>query len=238
MGRIISYQYDSDVKDADAWIGTEASTTRTKQYTAEAVAKYLNINGKISIGAQMVFQYVQQPLMKAGSFSITSGGLNNVPFANITALTLSITDMSKQNTVAFLEYLVGSDILISEQSEISTFGQYDVISYSMNPGLNPGDNNYYDLVVSYKGGNGVLTIDKYYDIMNFVLATEAADKTFVFSQAAPSLQWAVQHNLAKFPSVSVVNNNNIVINGEVTYIDKNNVQLDFSAGFAGKAYLN
>lgn len=234
MSRIVSYPYDNDIKDADAWIGSEASTTRTKQYTAEAVAKYLNINGKISIGAQMVFKYVQQPLTGVGSFSITSGGLNNVPFANITTLTLSMTDRGNQNTVAFLDYLVGSDILIGEQNEISTFGQYDVISYT----VNAGDANYYDLVVNYKGGNGVLTIDKYYDIMNFVLAADAEDKTFVFTQGAPAVQWTVQHNLNKFPSVSVVNNNNIVINGEVTYIDANNVQLNFSAGFAGKAYLN
>ena len=234
MSRIVSYPYDNDIKDADAWIGSEASTTRTKQYTAEAVARYLNINGKISIGAQMVFKYVQQPLTGVGSFSITSGGLNNVPFANITTLTLSMTDRGNQNTVAFLDYLVGSDILIGEQNEISTFGQYDVVSYT----VNAGDATYYDLVVNYKGGNGVLTIDKYYDIMNFVLSADAEDKTFVFTQGVPAVQWTVQHNLNKFPSVSVVNNNNIVINGEVTYIDINNVQLDFSAGFAGKAYLN
>ena len=234
MSRIVSYPYDNDIKDADAWIGSEAATTRTKQYTAEAVARYLNINGKISIGAQMVFKYVQQPLTAVGSFSITSGGLNNVPFANITTLTLSVTDRGNQNTVAFLDYLVGSDILIGEQNEISTFGQYDVISYT----VNAGDATYYDLVVNYKGGNGVLTIDKYYDIMNFVLSADAEDKTFVFTQGAPAVQWTVQHNLNKFPSVSVVNNNNIVINGEVTYIDANNVQLNFSAGFAGKAYLN
>ena len=234
MSRIVSYPYDNDIKDADAWIGSEASTTRTKQYTAEAVAKYLNINGKISIGAQMVFKYVQQPLTGVGSFSITSGGLNNVPFANITTLTLSMTDRGNQNTVAFLDYLVGSDILIGEQNEISTFGHYDVISYT----VNANDPDYYDLVVSYKGGNGVLAIDKYYDIMNFVLSADAEDKTFVFSQGVPAVQWTIQHNLSKFPSVSIVNNNNIVINGEVTYIDTNNVQLDFSAGFAGKAYLN
>jgi len=234
MSRIISYPYDNDVKDADAWIGSEASTTRTKQYTAEAVAKYLNINGKISIGAQMVFKYVQQPLTGVGSFSITSGGLNNVPFANITTLTLSITDRGNQNTVAFLDYLVGSDILIGEQNEISTFGHYDVLSYT----VSASDANYYDLVVSYKGGSGALAIDKYYDVMNFVLSADAEDKTFVFTQGVPSVVWSVQHDLNKFPSVSVVNNNNVVINGEVTYIDNNNVQLDFSAAFAGKAYLN
>ena len=234
MSRIVSYPYDNDIKDADAWIGSEASTTRTKQYTAEAVARYLNINGKISIGAQMVFKYVQQPLTEVGSFSITSGGLNNVPFANITTLTLSVTDRGNQNTVAFLDYLVGSDILIGEQNEISTFGQYDVISYT----VNAGDATYYDLVVNYKGGNGVLTIDKYYDIMNFVLAADAEDKTFVFTQGAPSVQWTVQHNLNKFPSITVIDTANTVVTGEYVYIDSNNVTLNFSAGFAGKAYLN
>ena len=234
MSRIVSYPYDNDIKDADAWIGSEASTTRTKQYTAEAVARYLNINGKISIGAQMVFKYVQQPLTGVGSFSITSGGLNNVPFANITTLTLSMTDRGNQNTVAFLDYLVGSDILIGEQNEISTFGQYDVVSYT----VNAGDATYYDLVVNYKGGNGVLTIDKYYDIMNFVLAADAEDKTFVFTQGAPAVQWTVQHNLNKFPSITVIDTADTVVTGEYVYIDSNNVTLNFSAGFAGKAYLN
>jgi hypothetical protein len=182
----------------------------------------------------MVFKYVQQPLTAVGSFSITSGGLNNVPFANITTLTLSMTDRGNQNTVAFLDYLVGSDILIGEQNEISTFGQYDVISYT----VNAGDATYYDLVVNYKGGNGVLTIDKYYDIMNFVLAADAEDKTFVFTQGAPSVQWTVQHNLNKFPSITVIDTADTVVTGEYVYIDSNNVTLNFSAGFAGKAYLN
>ena len=234
MSRIISYQYDNDIQDGDAWIGSEESSRQTKQYTAEAVANYLNINGKISIGAQMVFKYVQQPLTGVGSFSITGGGLNSVPFASITTLTLSMTDRGNQNTVAFLDYLVGSDILIGEQNEISTFGQYDVVSYT----VNANDATYYDLVVNYKGGNGVLTIDKYYDIMNFVLAADAEDKTFVFSQGVPSVQWTVQHDLNKFPSITVIDSGNTVVIGKYTYIDNNNVTLTFSAAFAGKAYLN
>ena len=150
MSRIISYPYDNDIKDGDAWIGTEVSSGQTKQYTAEAVANYLNINGKISIGGQMTYQYVQNPLQGAGTFSITSGGLDNVPFANITALTLSITDKVGQNVVAFLDYLVGSDILISKQNEVSSFGHYGVVSYVVSP-ANPA---FYNLVVDLKGSNG------------------------------------------------------------------------------------
>jgi len=168
MSRIISYPYDSNVVDADAWIGTEASTTRTKQYTASAVADYLNINGKISIGGQLAYQYVSDPLQAAGTFSITSGGLDNVLFANITALTLSMTDRGGQNVVAFLNYLVGSDILISKQNEISSFGHYEVVSYN----VNPNDSQFYDLVVVFKGGNGSMNFLDFYDAINFTLASE------------------------------------------------------------------
>jgi hypothetical protein len=234
MARIISYPYDPDIKDADAWIGSEAATTRTKQYTAEALARYLNIDGKISIGAQMVFQYVAEPLLATGTFSITSGGLNNVPFANITTLTLSITDKGQQNTVAFLNYLVGSDILISEQNGISIFGHYNVVSYSENID-NPA---YYDLIVSYKGGNGVLEFEEYYDVLNFVLASDSADKNFVFSQGVPAATWAVQHDLNKFPSCTMVLSTGQQGYGDVTFIDENNLTITFAGATSGKAYIN
>jgi hypothetical protein len=64
------------------------------------------------------------------------------------------------------------------------------------------------------------------------------DKTFDFIQAVPSKVWNINHNLDKYPSVSVVNNNDVLMHGEVTYIDKNNLIVSFSAGFSGKAFLN
>jgi len=65
-----------------------------------------------------------------------------------------------------------------------------------------------------------------------------ADKNYVYIQSVPSVLWNVQHNLGKFPSVSVVNINNVLLYGEVTYIDSNNLTITFSAGFSGKAYMN
>ena len=58
MARISSYPRDLDIVDDDAWIGTESSNRLTRNFTAAAVAKYLNIKGKISISAQMVFKFV------------------------------------------------------------------------------------------------------------------------------------------------------------------------------------
>jgi len=64
------------------------------------------------------------------------------------------------------------------------------------------------------------------------------DKTFVFIQLVPSASWSIEHDLDKFPSVSVVNNNNIIMYGDTEYIDDNNIIITFSGGFSGKAYLN
>lgn len=68
--------------------------------------------------------------------------------------------------------------------------------------------------------------------------TPTQDKTYIFTQSVPSVLWSVQHNLGKFPSVTVVNINNVAMYGEIIYIDQNNLQIEFSAGFSGKAYMN
>jgi hypothetical protein len=65
-----------------------------------------------------------------------------------------------------------------------------------------------------------------------------ADKDFVFTQAVPSATWTIQHNMNKLPSVSAVNNNNMIVYGNVVYVDNNNLTITFSGGFSGKAYLN
>ena len=227
MARISSYPYDITVQDTDAWVGSDSVNRSTKQYTAEAVAKYLNIKGKISISAQMVFKYVAAN-PGAGDFS---GPVDGSAMTSITTMQLSTSDVSGQGVVAFMNYLVGNNILISEQNNISTFGHFLIDSYTVSTA------GFYTLNLTNIGGNGNLTDLLYYDFAVFQLSSQQAP-TFVFTQGVPATVWNISHNLGKFPSVSVTNNNNIVTNGEITYIDNNNLTCTFSAGFAGTAYLN
>ena len=226
MARISSYPRDLDVVDNDSWIGTSVPGLQTRNFTAAAVAKYLNIKGKISISAQMVFKFTDKATPTSGEFS---GPADGSALAAITTVDISGIDVSGQNTVEFMEYLVGNDILISEQNNISNFGHFNITSYTVKGTV-------YTLVLANIGGNGNLDLNKFYDFAVFTLSSP--DKTFEFTQGVPATTWNIQHNLNKFPSVSVINNNNVVINGEVTYINNNNVQINFSAGFSGKAYLN
>ena len=235
MARISTYNRDLEVSDYDAWIGTDSPTRATKQFTAKAVAEYLNIKGKISISAQMVFYYwtansANTLTPGAGDFYGPSIG---TPMASITTMQVYKSDKSGQDVVAFMEYIVGNNILISKQNDISVFGHFKIDSYTIN---NP-DDDFYTLNLTNLAGNGNLTELLYYDFAVFALPSKAVHD-FTFTQPTPSVEWTIQHNMDKFPSVSVVNNNNILMYGNTTYVDTNNLIINFTAGFSGKAYLN
>lgn len=232
MAQISSYPYDAVVQDQDAWIGTDSNSRQTMQFTASAVATYLNIKGKISIGAQMPYQFKSTVRQGGGTFSLPSGG-GSQNFSDVTSLVVSTKDLSGEETVKFFEYLVNSDIMIGQMGAISIFGHYKIATYT----VDPVDNQYYILILNYIGGNGALVEDYYYDIFNFTLAS-ASDKTFVHDQAVPSATWTITHNLGKFPSVSVVDTQKEVYWGNVEYINSNQLKVTFSAAFAGQAFLN
>ena len=286
MAIIYSYPYDQIVTDTDAWVGTDSINRQTKQYTAKAVADYLNINGRIAIAGQMNYQFVEDPSFKAGTFAFPSGQGDNTPWSSITSVVISNMDLSGQIVSPFLEYLVDEQVMFQDVAGKGSFGHYIMRGYAQ-----IGVTNFYTLTLEYIGGNGSIDMDHYYTLVNFYLESAStvgvnsidtsdtafidmtpttpttgnvgitaslsatgtpdntnflrgdntwaeADKTFEFTQAVPSATWSIQHGLGKFPSVSVANNNNILMYGNITYIDNNNLTINFSAGFSGKAYLN
>ena len=226
MARISAYPRDLDVVDNDSWIGTSVPGLQTRNFTAAAVAKYLNIKGKISIAAQMVFRF-KVTNATAGDFT---GPADNSTFASITTMQLSITDKSGQNVVGFMDYLVGNDILINTQNAISSFGHYTIDSYTAN-------GNFYTLNLTNKKGVGSIVNEVFYDFSVFTLASQGAP-TFIFNQVAASNQWNITHNLGKFPSITVIDTGDTVVSGEYIYDNNNQVTLNFSVPFSGKAFLN
>ena len=236
MARISSYPYDIAIQDTDAWVGSDSVSRSTKQYTAQAVANYLNIKGKVSIAGQMVFKYWTNnpknfPEPGSGDFYGPAAGS---AISDITTMQVYKSDVSGQDVVAFMDYLVGNNILISEQSDISTFGHFVIDSYTIN---NP-DDDFYTLNLTNIGGNGNLTDLLYYDFAVFTLSSLVSDKNFVFSQAVASATWVVQHNLNKFPSCTMVLSTGQQGYGDVTFIDQNNLTITFASAESGKAYIN
>ena len=286
MAIIYSYPYDQTVNDSDAWVGTDSITRRTKQYTAKAIADYLNIKGKIAIAGQMNYQFITIPSNKTGTFAFASGGGGGTAWSSITSVVISKIDLSSQIVSPFLEYLVDEQILFQDVADKGSFGHYIMKGYTQ-----IGTTDFYTLTLEYLGGNGSISMDHYYTIVNFLMEKNItnivksidtsntafidmtpttpssgdvtitaslsatgtpdnttflrgdntwikADKDFVFTQGTPSATWTIQHNMDKLPAVSAVNNNNMIVYGNVVYVDNNNLTITFSGGFSGKAYLN
>ena len=226
-----SYPIDKNIENQDLLIGTKYSNRQTVNFPVESFVAYINNKGKVSIAGQSSWKFVTEtPVQGTLSFLDLEG--DNTPFSSITSLRIAANDLGNQNVVDFFSYIVGAQIMISEQNGISFFGHYKVISY-----IQDALPNFYIINLEYLGGYGAIIGDLFYDISLFDPFPNN-DKTYIYTQAVPSVLWEIQHNLNKFPSVTVVNNNNIAMYGWVKYTDSNNLIIEFSAGFAGKAYIN
>jgi hypothetical protein len=184
MARIGSFPIDKNIQDQDAWIGTEATNRVTRQFTAQGVADYLNINSKISISAQMVFKFVQ---INAGGGDITdpldNNGATTLDFTKINTIRMSVTSNSGMTVTEFMAYIDGSQILINEQKKIDEFGHYKITSYVLDAVADP---LFATLTLEYLGGTGLFVEGKTYDTASFFLskgvdvfigATNVADGT-------------------------------------------------------------
>lgn len=61
---------------------------------------------------------------------------------------------------------------------------------------------------------------------------------YIHEQGIASAVWMVQHNLNKYPSVTVVDSAENEIVAEVEYLDKNSVKITMIGASKGRAYLN
>jgi hypothetical protein len=65
-----------------------------------------------------------------------------------------------------------------------------------------------------------------------------ADKNYYHTQAMPSTDWTITHNLGKYPSAAVLDTGMNRIFGDEEYVDENTMVLRFSVAFSGTATLN
>lgn len=50
--------------------------------------------------------------------------------------------------------------------------------------------------------------------------------------------WEINHNLNGYPNITVVDSANRVVEGHVTYINNNRIEVEFTGSFSGKAYIS
>ena len=71
-----------------------------------------------------------------------------------------------------------------------------------------------------------------------VIGSITGNTTYIHEQGEASNVWEIEHNLNKWPSITVVDSAENVVLGDEQYIDTNTVIIRFNSSFKGKAYLN
>jgi len=236
MARISSYAKDKIPELGDKVIGSDGSSSlETLNYTLREIGELFNLKNIVGVADQSIFLFQSdlQAGRNAGTISFASGGGVGATFNSITTFMLSKSASGLGDRSQFLPLFLNKDIILAELGTINNFGTYKVTSIEESV----TEPDFFVVKVANTHSNGSIVLDKSYIFSEFT-NPDSNEGTFTYVQGVPATTWDITHNLGKFPSVSVINNNNIVINGEVTYIDSNNVQLNFSAGFSGTAYLN
>lgn len=69
-------------------------------------------------------------------------------------------------------------------------------------------------------------------------AAGSGDLSYTHNQGTSDAVWYINHNLNKFPSVSVKDSAGTEVQGLVQHVDMNNVTVSFNTPFKGIAFLN
>jgi len=248
MAIIYSYQRNTDILATDLVIGSSTKVVNgkkknvTKNFEIGTIAEFYNEISAIAIAGQnnFFFQNLIAPGRKQGSISFINGGGTGTLFNNITVLRISKFATSGNIIIDYINTLVGEAIIIAQCDDLNNFGIYKFISITPVSG-NP---NFFDIVIEAVNAHGSILQDKFYAIavypgfVNPDIDPGVGDKNFVYTQAVAASIWNVQHDLDKFPSVSIVNDDNTQVFGSVEYVDNNNLIITFTAPFSGKAYMN
>lgn len=239
MTKIKIYPIDTNISGSDKWIGTDAETSnRTKNFTVSALADYFNNASQINLSNSLKFKYDTVAVgdsRAGGSFSFASEVGATVNFSDISDLLFHQNTSNGKYVVELMESFNGNIVMISKVDDPNKFGFYKITSYAQNV----TETEFYDTSLTYIDGNGFIEEDEYYfvSLLQFD-ALNDTDKHYAHTQSVASATWSVNHNLGKYPSVTVVLSTGQKGYGDVTYVDENNLTISFKGAESGKAYMN
>lgn len=230
MSKISSYKRKNTPVGSDIMIGTSVDNGQTKNFSVNA----LSISAiNIYLGTNS-FQFVIDPNdndnRPEASISFEEYGGDLTPFSSITSLYVNTKMLNGTYSIAYLNRIVGENIIISDKRDLDRYGVFLLQS------LTQVDGDIYQMNLGFIEGNSSLHNLHYYGLS--IDAKSSADKTYVHNQPIASATWTVNHNMSKFPSATMVLSTGQKGYGDVTYIDENNLTITFASAESGKAYIN
>lgn len=233
MARISKYQFDQKVTKEDFVIGSDGQTKKTRNYKLEDLAEFFGTQDAV-LGNKFSYTYDQQSLyenLREGFVSFNNNNITNTPFDGITAIYMNRYNNSGNDVYAFMQKVRDADSIITIHSNLNNtkLGVYTIQT------VNIFQNDVIFLNVNARVANGTITGG---EPLLFEADFRVLSLTYTHTQIVASNTWVVIHNLKKKPSVTIVDDGENVVVGDIEYINENQLIINFAAPLSGKAYLN
>mgnify|MGYP000397760204 CR=1 FL=1 len=233
MARISTYQQDANITTGDKLLGTD-SGGGTKNFVISDLTSFLSESNTSGTSSSFTFRYKQSNRGQGDmNFVFSSGSA----FANVTAIKVSKYNHNSQNVInKALELLNGKKVIIYDINNRNNYGVFD----AANIAVDSNDSNFYDLSLTKTKSNGSISDTTIYGIDLFA----GSDVNFVHHQNSANTTWTINHNLGKFPSVSIKFSSsdevysNVGAFAGVIYTNENSLTINLAAAESGYAYLN
>jgi hypothetical protein len=230
MSRISTYKFDQTVTKNDFVIGSDSTTKYTRNYKLQDLASFF---GKLQsvLGDKFAYIYDQSLAfdeLEKQNITFNNRTQLNTQFSGITDIYINKTNDLNVDVTPYFESLLGGSFLkINNGTKTTEYGIYRIQSVQ--------DYNQDILLLSVFVffSNGTKT-DSDVAVISHQIAEDKHYKTALMDGDI----WQIEHNLNKYPSITVVDTANNVIYGEVNYNDLNNVTITFASSVTGYAYFN
>ena len=219
MARIQQLPLDTTITGGDKLVGTDVGNNNaTKAYQIETIAAFFAQTGAADPLASGEFRYQVDPTAPSA-----------FGWANITGIAVSRYNRNLVDINPIIDLFANQLIRLTDvdTSSNKSYAIYEV-------GVKTDLTDAYLLALTHRGSAGTPVGG----VTSIAPSGFTNETTFTFTQGTLSDTWTINHNLDRFPSVTVVDNSNNIVVGAVTYNNSNQIVISFSETVIGKAYLN
>mgnify|MGYP003133799065 CR=1 FL=1 len=230
MARINAYTKDGSIQGSERLLGSDQDGS-TKTFTINDVKDFLIAQG---VSGAVGYQFDNT----VGDNDLGSGGFsaNSTTFSSVTKITIHNSYIGGSDVTNYLNTFAGQEVLIYNIKDRNNFARYVFSGTFVN---NPNNSDLKDVDVTYRSSNGDFINGEFY-----AFGFEGKDRHYTHHQVNASASWVINHNLNKFPSVSIKFSSsdtiytNVGALAGVVYTDKNNLTINLVSSESGYAYLN